>query len=70
MGVPEELSRTVRKRAGGRCQYCLMHESLQGATFHVEHVIPQCKGGYSDLEKSRTGVPGVQFAQSRQDYRD
>ena len=40
MGVPEELSREVRARADGRCQYCLMHESLQGATFHVEHIIP------------------------------
>jgi len=38
MSVPEELLRTVRARARGRCQYCLMHESLQGATFHVEHL--------------------------------
>jgi hypothetical protein len=35
MSVPEELSRAVRARARGRCQYGLMHESLQGATFHV-----------------------------------
>jgi plasmid maintenance system antidote protein VapI len=27
-----------------------MHESLQGATFHVEHVIPKSKGGESSLE--------------------
>jgi hypothetical protein len=45
MSVSEEISRTVTARAEGRCQYCLMHESLQGATFHVEHIIPQCKGG-------------------------
>ena len=58
MSLPEELSRTVRARAGGRCQYCLMHESLQGATFHVEHIIPQCKGGGGDLENLALACPG------------
>jgi hypothetical protein len=58
MSVPEELSRTVRARARARCQYCLMHESLQGATFHVEHIIPQCQGGRSDLENLVLARPG------------
>jgi hypothetical protein len=58
MSVSEELSRTVRARAGGRCQYCLMHESFQGATFHIEHIIPQCKGGRSDLENLALACPG------------
>ncbi len=58
MSVPEELSRTVRARARGRCQYCLMHESLQGATFHVEHIIPQCKGGRSGWENLALACPG------------
>ena len=58
MSVREELSRAVRQRANGRCQFCLMHESLQGATFHMEHVIPQCKGGSSDLENLVLACPG------------
>ncbi len=58
MGVPEELSRAVRACAAGRCQYCLMHESLQGATFHIEHVIPQCKGGRTDLQNLVLACPG------------
>ncbi len=58
MTVPEELSRAVRARAGARCQYCLMHESLQGAAFHVEHVIPQRKGGRSDLQNLALACPG------------
>ena len=40
MSLPYELAAAVRERAGGRCQYCLMHQALQGATFHVEHIIP------------------------------
>ena len=58
MNVPAELSRTVRARAGARCQYCRMHESLQGATFHIEHIIPQGKGGLSRLENLALACPG------------
>jgi hypothetical protein len=58
MSLPEELTRTVRARASGRCQYCLMHESLQGATFHIEHIIPLCRGGRSDLGNLALACPG------------
>jgi hypothetical protein len=58
MAVPEALAQAVRLRARGRCQYCLMHESLQGATFHVEHVIPRSKGGESTLENLGLACPG------------
>src|SRR5215469_4698136 len=58
MAVSETLSQAVRLRADGRCQYCLMHESLQGATFHVEHIIPQSKGGHSVLEDLALACPG------------
>jgi hypothetical protein len=58
MAAPEALSLAVRARANGRCQYCLMHESLQGATFHVEHVTPQSKGGKSTLENLALACPG------------
>jgi len=58
MSVPEELARQVRAEAVGRCQYCLMHESLQGATFHIEHIVPQCKGGRSDMTNLVLTCPG------------
>ncbi|MGO9270631.1 MAG: HNH endonuclease [Terriglobia bacterium] len=32
--------------------------SLQGATFHIERVIPLCKGGRSDLENLALACPG------------
>ena len=58
MAVPEGLSRVVRSRAGGRCQYCLMHESLQGATFHLEHIIPRSKGGETSSLNLALACPG------------
>ena len=43
-----EIVRLVEQRANGRCEYCQMHQSLQGATFHVEHIIPASLGGNSE----------------------
>lgn len=36
-----ELEQQVEHRAAERCEYCRMHQSLQGATFHLEHIIPR-----------------------------
>jgi len=58
MNLPVETARAVRERAGGRCQYCLMHQSLQGATFHVEHIIPRSKGGQTELANLTLACPG------------
>jgi hypothetical protein len=35
-----ETVRQVEDRAQQRCEYCRMHQALQGATFHVEHIVP------------------------------
>jgi hypothetical protein len=35
-----------------------MHEALQGATFHIEHVVPRSKGGESTLENLALACPG------------
>ncbi len=52
-----ETARQVEARAGGRCEYCRMHQALQGATFHVEHVIPSSRGGSSDLDNLAWSCP-------------
>jgi hypothetical protein len=50
MSVSIDLMRLVELRAAGRCEYCRMHHSLQGATFHVEHITPASRGGSSASE--------------------
>jgi hypothetical protein len=57
MTLAVQLAVAVRKRAGGRCQYCLMDQSLQGASFHVEHVIPLCRGGATELGNLALACP-------------
>src|SRR3954468_11273639 len=41
----------VRRRAGDRCEYCLLRQEHEEASpFHVEHIIAQQHGGTDDLE--------------------
>ena len=57
MTPSRETERQVAARAAGRCEYCRMHQSLQGATFHVEHVIPRSRGGRSTLANLAWACP-------------
>lgn len=34
-----------------------MHQSLQGATFHVEHIVPHARGGAPDLDNLAWACP-------------
>ncbi len=56
MTVPASIEQEVAQRAGQRCEYCRMHQSLQGATFHVEHIIPRSRNGSSQLDKTKRTV--------------
>jgi len=59
-----ETMRQVVERAGGRCEYCRMHQALQGATFHVEHVRPRAEGGSDDLDNLAWACPGCNLTKS------
>jgi len=61
---PKEIVRQVRERARGRCEYCRMHESLQGATFHAEHVAPRSRGGEATVENLAWACPGCNLAKA------
>ena len=59
-----EIAREVERRAGARCEYCRMHQSLQGATFHIEHIFPICLGGTSDLDNLTLACPSCNLHKS------
>ncbi|MCE9604504.1 MAG: HNH endonuclease [Planctomycetia bacterium] len=40
---------SVRERAGGRCEYCLLPESALEQTFHIEHITAKQHGGDDQL---------------------
>ena len=52
-----DLVLRVQNRAEARCEYCRMHQSLQGATFHLEHIIPQSRGGRYHLDNLAWACP-------------
>ena len=59
-----ETVRRVIARAGDRCEYCRMHQSLQGATFHIEHITPQAAGGSDDPDNLALACPACNLAKS------
>lgn len=58
------FSAEVEARAGRRCEYCRMHQSLQGATFHVEHIVPESRGGLTELANLAWACPGCNLNKS------
>ena len=64
MVVSKDLRQQVASRAMSRCEYCLMHQSLQGATFHVEHVVPISKGGSDELPNLSLACPSCNLHKS------
>jgi hypothetical protein len=44
------LERDVRRRAAGRCEYCLFPESASELPFHIDHIIAEKHGGQSESE--------------------
>jgi hypothetical protein len=58
MSLSAAIRRLVETRAASRCEYCGMHQSLQGGQFHVEHICPTSRGGTSDLDNLALACPG------------
>ena len=44
------LELEVRRRAAGRCEYCLFPESASELPFHIDHIIAEKHGGLSKSE--------------------
>lgn len=59
-----EIVRRVTARAENRCEYCRMHQSLQGATFHIEHIVPQAAGGSDSADNLALACPSCNLGKS------
>ena len=47
--IPDAIREVVIVRAGSRCEYCLLSQEGQEASFHVDHVRPRAAGGQTIL---------------------
>jgi hypothetical protein len=59
-----ERIREVEERAGQRCEYCRMHQAIQGATFHVEHIFPIAAGGSDEPANLAWACPSCNLRKS------
>jgi len=64
MTARAEVLRQAEARAGGRCEYCRMHQALQGATFHLEHIVPSSHSGPTELNNLAWACPGCNLHKS------
>src|SRR5262245_9687500 len=64
MTALEALRQAVQERADDRCEYCRMHQVLQGATFHLEHVRPSSRAGATNLYNLAWACPGCNLHKS------
>ncbi len=44
-GRESTLKRSVRERAGDRCEYCRFSQGLSELTFHLDHILALSHGG-------------------------
>lgn len=48
--ISEQVRADVARRAGRRCEYCLIHEDDAGFPHQIDHVVSRKHGGSSDFE--------------------
>jgi hypothetical protein len=59
-----QLDKQVAEREAGRCEYCGMHQALQGGTFHTEHILPRSLGGATNLDNLAFACPACNLHKS------
>jgi hypothetical protein len=47
--LPLALTRRIAERARYRCEYCHTPQVVTAQTFHVDHIVPQVRGGQTQL---------------------
>ncbi|HLG14894.1 MAG TPA: HNH endonuclease [Blastocatellia bacterium] len=56
-GIPQKLRTRVVQAAQDRCEYCQTRQEMTLATFHLDHIIPQAKGGATEFENLCLSCP-------------
>src|SRR5262245_6947121 len=64
MSRAEALRQLVEARAGGACEYCRLLQAATGVTFHIEHFLPQSRGGLTVMGNLVLSCPGCNLAKA------
>lgn len=47
--ISKRLRRFIVERAGGRCEYCLLHQDDTPLTHHIDHIVAVKHGGVTEV---------------------
>ncbi|PYS61100.1 MAG: HNH endonuclease [Acidobacteria bacterium] len=61
------LRRVVIERAGWRCEYCRAPQGPTGQTFHLDHIVPEVRGGEWTEENLALACPHCNLARGGQE---
>lgn len=64
MSISVDVRRQVEERARHRCEYCRLPSALQGATFHIDHILAISAGGTDDLDNLAFACPSCNLSKS------
>jgi len=62
MPTAESFRSLVVARAGGVCEYCRLVELATGVTFHIDHCVPESRGGATIFDNLALSCPGCNLA--------
>jgi 5-methylcytosine-specific restriction endonuclease McrA len=65
--IPARLAREVRRRAGDVCEYCLLPQNSQEATFHIDHIVPRSRGGATTFDNLALACVSCSLRKSARD---
>ena len=65
--VSESLRRLVLRRARICCEYCLLPQDSQEATFHIDHIHPRSLGGLTVADNLALALCWLLLAKRRKD---
>lgn len=63
-GIPSRLRAEVFARDGGCCTWCHLAQLGHGATFHVDHIRPRCRGGVTAIDNLALQCPSCSLHKS------
>src|SRR5262245_7598434 len=55
--IPVQLKKDIINRADNCCEYCRLHRSLSGFSYHIEHIISEKHGGETSTENLCLSCP-------------
>jgi HNH endonuclease len=71
MNIPLSLRRLVIQRSKDRCEYCVISQLGQVATFYIDHIIPVVAGGETTAENLALAYVSCSLRKgARQDLED